>query len=112
MTQGTLQPIVMEEVDDPAEVSKARIRREMFDRNFNWLADHASEVYERYRGKHICVAGEEVFAGDTPEEAIALASAAHPEDQGSFVQDIPREKMARVYVDHRCSRPSERTSTL
>ena len=41
MTQGTLQPIVMEEVDDPAEVSKARIRREMFDRNFNWLADHS-----------------------------------------------------------------------
>lgn len=112
MTQGTLQPIVMEEVDDPTEVAEARVRRGMFDRNFNWLADHTSEVYERYRGKHICVAGEEVFAGDTPDEAIALASAAHPEDQGGFVQYIPKEKMARVYADQRCSHSSERTSTL
>lgn len=101
MTQGTLESIVMEEIADPEEVSKARIRREMFDRNFNWLADHAAEVYESYRGKHICVAGEEVFAGDTPEQAVALASSAHPDDQGSFVQYIPREKMARVYVDQR-----------
>lgn len=38
------------------------------------------------------VAGEEVFAGDTPEEAIALAAAAYPEDEGSFVQYIPREE--------------------
>jgi len=91
----------MEEVDDPVEVSKARVRREMFDRNFNWLASHASEVYEEYRGKHITVAGQEVFAADTPEEAMALASAAHPDDQGSFVQYIPRGKMARVYVDQR-----------
>lgn len=96
MTQGTLESIVMEEIDDPVEVSKARIRREMFDRNFEWLASHASEIYEKHRGKHICVAGEEVFAGDTPEQAVALASTAHPNDQGSFVQYIPREKMARV----------------
>ena|ERR1700730_9894147 len=101
MTQGTLQAIVMEEVSDPAEVSRARIRRAMFDRNFKWLGMHASEVYEKYRGKHIVVAGEEVFAASTPEEALALASAAHPEDQGSFVQYIPIEKMARVYVDQR-----------
>ena len=101
MTQGTLQPVVMEEVDDPSEVSQARIRRKMFDRNFNWLAHHASEVYDKFRGKYISVAGEQVFAGDTPEEAIALASAAHPEDKGSFVQYIPKEKMARVYVDQR-----------
>ena len=103
MTQGTLQPIVMEEVDDPAEVSKARIRREMFDRNFNWLADHASEIYDTFQGKYISVAGEEVFAGDTPQEAIALASAAHPENQGNSVQYIPKEKMARVYVDQRAT---------
>lgn len=99
VTQGTLQPIVMEEVSDPAEVSGARIRRAMFDRNFEWLANHASEVYEKYRGKHIAVAGEEAFAANTPEEALALASTAHSEDQGSFVQYIPIEKMARVYVD-------------
>ena len=101
MTQGTLQPIVMEEVSDPTEIASARIRRAMFDRNFEWLARHASEVYEKYRGRHIAVAGEEVFAADSSEEALALASTAHPEDQGRFVQYIPREKMVRVYANQR-----------
>lgn len=101
MTQGPLQPIVMEEVNDPAEVSKARARREMFDRNFEWLAGHTSEVYDKFRGKYISVAGQQVFAGETAQQAIALASAAYPEDLGSFVQYIPTEKMARVYVDQR-----------
>lgn len=44
-------PIAMEEVSDPTEVSKAQIRRELFDRNFAWLRTHASEVYDKYRGK-------------------------------------------------------------
>jgi hypothetical protein len=101
VTQGTFQPIVMEEVTDPAEVTKARIRREMFDRNFAWFRTHASEVYERHRGQFICIAGEEVFPAAKPEEAIAQATAAHPGDEGSFVQYIPLEKMARVYANQR-----------
>lgn len=98
MTQGILQAIVMEEVDDPVEIARAQIRRAMFDRNFEWLARHALEVYEKHRGRHIAIAGEEVFAANTSEEALALASTAHPEDQGRFVQYLPREKMARVYA--------------
>ena len=99
--EGRPSRIEMEEVNDPAEASKARIRRELFERNFTWLGTHASEIYEKYRGKCISVAGEEVFAGNTPEEVIALAAAAHPEDEGSFVQYIPKEKMARVYANQR-----------
>jgi len=91
----------MEKVTDPAEVSKARIRRERFDRNFAWFRTHAPEVYEHHRGKFICIAGEEVFPAGTPEEAIALATAAHPGDEGRFVQYIPREKMFRVYANRR-----------
>jgi len=101
VTQGTLQPIVMEEVTDPLEVSKARNRREKFDRNFAWFRTHASEVYEGHRGKFICIAGEQLFAASTPEEAIAQATAAYPGDEGSFVQYIPLEKMARVYANQR-----------
>ena len=89
MTKGTSQPIVMEEVSDPVEVLKARNRRAKFDRNFAWFSIHAPEVYERHRGRFICIAGEEVFAADTPEVAIALATAVHPEDEGKFVQHIP-----------------------
>jgi hypothetical protein len=33
---------------------------------------------------------------DTPEEALALARAAHPEDDGSFIRYIPKEKLARI----------------
>jgi hypothetical protein len=89
--------IVMEEVTDPQRIAEAHARRERFDRNWGWLRAHAQEVYKRYRGKCISVAGEELFVGDTPQEVIARAAAAHPEDDGSFVHYIPLKKMARVY---------------
>jgi hypothetical protein len=92
-------PLVMEEVTDLEELAKARAQRERFDRNAAWLHAHATEVYSRYRGKCICIAGEELFAADTPEAALTLASAAHPEDDGRFVHYIPREKLARVYAN-------------
>jgi len=91
-------PLVMEDVTDPEELAKARAQRQQFDRNSAWLQAHAAEVYTRYRGNCICVAGEELFVADTPEEALALATAAHPEDNGSFLRYIPREKLDRVYA--------------
>jgi hypothetical protein len=92
-------PLVMEEVSDPGELAKARAQRERFDRNVAWFQARASEVYTRYRGKCICVAGEELFVADTPEEALALATTAHPEDDGSFLRYIPREKLDRIYAN-------------
>lgn len=90
--------IVMEEVPDPEELAKARAQDERFDRNSAWLQAHIPEVYSRYRGKCVVIAGQELFSADTPEEAWALASAAHPEDDGSFIRYIPREKVARIYA--------------
>lgn len=96
---GNLQvPLVMEEVTDPEELAKARAQRERFDRNSAWLQAHATEVYRHHRGKCICVAGEELFVADTPEQALALATAAHPEDDGRFLRYIPREKIDRIYA--------------
>ena len=91
--------IVVEEVTDPDENAAAGVRRERFDRNSAWLQAHVKEVYSRYRGKCVVIAGEELFAADTPEDAWALANAAHPEDYGSFIRYIPREKMARIYAN-------------
>ncbi len=91
-------PLVMEDVTDPEELAKARRQRKRFDRNAAWLHQHAAEVYLRHRGKCICIAGEELFVADTPEEALALAIAAHPEDDGRFVHYIPREKLSRIYA--------------
>jgi len=75
-------PIVMEEVTDLEELTKARAQRERFDRNAARFQAHVLEIYARYRGKCICIAGGKLFVADTPEEAMALAGAAHPEDSG------------------------------
>lgn len=99
MAEQQIPTIVMEEVTDPEERAKAQAQRERFDRNSAWLQAHAAEVYSRCRGKCICIAGEELFVADTPEEALALATAAHPEDNGRFLRYIPREKVARIYAD-------------
>jgi len=92
-------PIIMEEVTDPEELAKAQVQWERCDRNTAWLQAHASEIYTRYRGKCICIAGEELFVADTPEEVLALAKAAHPEDDGFFLHYIPREKLAHIYAN-------------
>jgi hypothetical protein len=92
-------PIVMEEVTDAHGIAETRARRERFDRNSAWLQTHAKEVYTRHRGKCICIASEELFVADTPEEVLARARAAHPEDDGSIlIRYIPRQKMARIYA--------------
>lgn len=90
--------VIMEEVTDPEELAKARVRRERFDRNWEWFQAHVPEIYSQYRGKCICIAGEEIFAADTPEEVIALGTSAHPEDEGRFVHYIPREKLVWIYA--------------
>jgi len=90
--------IVMEEVTDPVELAEAQAQREQFDCNSAWLEAHVSEVYSKHRGKCICIAGEELFVADTPREALAKATAAHPEDKGCFVRYIPKEKVPRIYA--------------
>ena len=88
--------IDIEQVTSPNELAAAQRQREQFDRNSAWLQAQMSEVYARYRGKCICIAGEELFVADTAREAIAQAIAAHPEDDGWFTRYIPRDKAARV----------------
>jgi hypothetical protein len=92
-------PIAMSEVTDPDELAKARAQDERFGRNSVWLQTHATEIYTQYRGKCICIAGEELFIADTPEEALRQARAAYPEEDGSIlIRYIPREKVSRIYA--------------
>ena len=99
MTKQKISTILMEEATDPEELARAHVQDERFDRDWAWRQTHASEVYTRHRGKCICIAGEELFVADTPEEVLALATAAHPDDDGRFVHYIPRDKVARVYAN-------------
>ena len=61
------------------------------------LESHAAEVYA-HRGKFICVAGQQLFVGDTAEEVLAQAQAAHPEDGGRFTRYIPVNRADRIYA--------------
>lgn len=90
--------VVVEDVTDPDELTGIQARQERFDRNAAWLQAHAHEVFSRHRGRCICVAGQELFVADSPEDALALAAAKHSEDDGRLLHYIPRERMARIYA--------------
>jgi hypothetical protein len=96
-----LPPVVMEEMTDPVEIAQFRARQEMFDRNWEWFKTQIPDVYEKHRGKCYCVAGQELFVGDTPEIVMAKAKAAHPDDGGRFTGYIPRVKAYRIYAINR-----------
>jgi hypothetical protein len=90
--------IEFENSDSPEEIAAARQQSEQFDRNSAWLQAHIAEVYGSNRGKVICIAGQELFVGDTTREAVAKATAAHPEDKGLLTRYIYKEKAARIYA--------------
>jgi hypothetical protein len=86
----------METETDPKELAAAQARRAAFDRNADWLESHAAEVYS-HRGKHVCIAGEQLFVGDTAEQVLLQAQKAHPHDVGVLLRYVPRERVPRIY---------------
>ena len=90
--------IEFENSDSPEEIAAARQEWEQFGRNSAWLQSHILEIGDNFRGKCICIAGEQLFAADTVEEAVSQATAAHPEDRGWFAQYIPKERVTRIYL--------------
>ena len=90
--------IEMEDVFDASELAKAQRQREQFDQNSAWLQSHISEIYAKHRDRYICIAGKELFVGDTVQDVITQARTAHPDDEGWFTRYIPKEKMPRVYA--------------
>ncbi|HET6883568.1 MAG TPA: hypothetical protein VFI31_25675 [Pirellulales bacterium] len=92
-----INPVVMEIETDPATCAEVARRMDLFERNWSWLEAHASEVYS-HRGKFLCISGQELFVGDTVEEVLRAAKAAHPDDDGRFTRYIPKEKGPRIYA--------------
>jgi hypothetical protein len=88
----------IEEITDPDVLAKARAQDERFGRNLAWFEEHGPEIFSKHRGQVICIAGQELFAADTGLEAISLAKAAHPDDDGRFTYRVPREKAIRIYA--------------
>ena len=93
--------VTMEIVTDAMELAKARAQRERFDRNAAWLQSHAHAVYSKCRGKYMCIAGEQLFFADTLQDALAAATAAHPDDDGRFFRYIPEKTLPSIYANSR-----------
>jgi len=91
-------PVVMTEITDPQVLAEFRRQDEAFDRNLEWFEAHALDAYRKHRGKCLCIAGQELFVADTPEQAIAMARAAHPDDPGAFTRIVPKERCPRIYA--------------
>jgi len=92
-----VHPITMEFETDPVENERARQQHERFRRNLDWVDAHGSEVFA-HRGKYVCIAGQEIFVGDSVEEVLDKAKAAHPEDNGFYLRYIQKEKAEWVYA--------------
>jgi hypothetical protein len=90
MISARTNPITMTEITDPAVVAEVKAQHERMRRISDWLEAHASKVYTQHRGKCICVCGQELFVGDSAEEVLARARAAHPEDDGLLLRYIPQ----------------------
>ena len=71
-------------------------------RNADWFDEHALEldVFNRYRGKFVAVAGGEIFVADSATEARRLALEKHPDDTPHH-RYIPVTKARRIYANQR-----------
>lgn len=101
MIHSQMQPLVMSQVGDPAEIAKIKSQRDRFRKNADWLQAHIPQVYAAHRGKCICVAGQELFVADTGPEVVAMARKAHPEDDGLLLRFIPLQRLERIYAHSR-----------
>lgn len=92
-----INPIVMEMETDPVICAEVARRHALFEQNWAWLEANASEVYAN-RGKFVCIAGQELFVGDSAKAVFDQAKAAHPDDDGCFTRYIPLEWGPRIYA--------------
>lgn len=91
--------IIIEDVTDPDAIARIVSQHEHARRNSAWLQAHWSDLLPQARGRHLAVAGAQAFIADRPEEAWAMAMAAHPEDDGGLLQYVRPEQGPRIYAD-------------
>ena len=84
-------PILMEAETDRTVWAEAAARHAMFERNWEWLESNAAEVHT-HRGKFVCIAGQELFVGDSVDQVLRAATAAHPEDHRALYPVYPSPK--------------------
>ncbi len=79
-------PLIVEipEVSDEERAAGIAANAE-FKKNVAWWNAHVKEIVAQHVGQFVCVAGQELFAGDDAAEVMARAQAAHPHPGFGFV---------------------------
>src|SRR5438105_877814 len=98
MTMPEPKFTITEEKLSPEEWAEVQARRTDFDRNVKWFEEHAVEIGEKYPGKHIVIAGGELFTGDTFREAREKARMAHPDDKAVYFEYISTDRGPKLYA--------------
>jgi hypothetical protein len=91
--------VVIEEREMPLELGRLF---EQARRNLHWFNENAErlDVFNRYRGRYVAVAGGELFVGDSRAEVERLARAKY-RDEMPHIRRIPAEKRAWIYAGQR-----------
>ena len=89
--------LILEEVNDPAEVAQFNAVHEQGKRNSDWLQAHWCDLLPQARGKFLAVAGQQAYVADTLDAAWAWVEANHPDDHGAILQYVPKEGGPRIY---------------
>lgn len=74
----------------PEEAVRSLDRLERARKNHRWFGQHSEQIGREHAGRHVCVAGEELFVGDDPKEVYERAKAAHPDDVEAIVSKYVR----------------------
>lgn len=99
---GPVPPVIIEAPSTPAERAAALDERERYLRNARWFAARADEIGRTHVGRFVCVAGEELFLGDVPEQVLAEARTKHPHESGAvFYKYVSRHRGPKVYATRR-----------
>ena len=78
------------------EVTPEEIQRfQQDEEDYEWLSAHAQEIEVQYKGKFIAVINQQLFVGESWEEAQAKAKAACP-DRDPIVEYIPWKRQVKV----------------
>lgn len=105
MIQSNSHPHVTMEVvteTDPAEIAAFRKSMECYARNRDWYQAHLDEIRTAHNHKHVYVAGQELFVGESVQEALSKAKAVHPDEIGSYYYAyVRREKVWKIYAHQR-----------
>lgn len=95
-------PIIMECGATAAERAQAIAERERYMLNVRWFESHAEELGKTHVGEYVCVAGQEVFAGNTLGDVLAEAKRKHPEESRSlFYKYISTHRGPKIYANLR-----------